>query len=1080
MGANVDVIFLYLVMSLSCYLHSSVTNGQESELHDPRVRRHLPISWSAFQYTYYMDILIEGYGSSLTEIYLTNTSLLPYTLLMNASAYVSVVLIEITTECNVTGNGTEKMCTCNPGYSWNITMCYTYPPCSNSSNFCSCLFIQDDNIPVCEAPKNISDQRVSLKGYLTTNETFTPDLLDPSSTNYKAKESNLTLALLNAYTKNCNPLSVAVLGFSPGSVIASYRMLLAGPVSSTQLSSSNALVSQSLSSVTSSQLSTLGMVTIEPAQLEVNFGDPIQLVCQINETMPSVNWTLTVNNVTNTLFPGGENVNVSTQQMSSSTISVLTIAHASQYWEGKYSCQISIDGLELKAKAVVNITLLPLEITINPLQKSLTSKDTSQLQLECCVPYDEENYNVTWTYDNLIVAALPAGRTDLNCYTLVPPRPTNDTNYTCTFMNKAGQQKSNVIPVTVIQATDIYCSVNVSNGITWNVTKAGMSASALCPLGKSGYMTRDCSAVGVWLSVQDNCISQQLQTALSSVQALEQGLGIAQVNVPDIIQQMSNSSGTIVNNVAEVSTAVNILGSISSMAATQNCTFDPSVVTKFLTLASNLIDPDFSPLWRSSTSPPASKMLQSVECFCQLLQTGNQSFEIDLENIQIKGNSYEQGSVGEDYQKNFATVSLSIDKQTISSLLKQNNLKITSVVFSTIGNLLPNTFEKRNDSQLNSIVQSTSIKLSDSSYASTNIEMSFVVNTSNKMYSQHCVFWDFSLPGFGGSWSDAGCTSMLGTNTTFCSCSHLTSFAVLMSINVGSLALIEEITYAGLGVSILSLCICVFIEGFVWKTVTRTNISYFRHISLINITVSLLCADVFFLSSAFPSIIAKQLICLSITFLNHFFYLALFFWTFAQSVMLLHQLLFVFHHLRKRIFVSLSFTAGYFFPAIIAAGTLLYYYPKGKYRHEKVCWLNPESGAIYAFAVPAGSIIVFNFLTLLVVIAKLSRPSVSEANQADKETAKSILKAVVVLTPVFGLTWSFGFALLTNLDDLTRQVFTYGFAGMNAFQGFFILLTCITEKKVREALFNKGSPAKTSTATTMSTSEASSDHIKKK
>lgn len=78
-----------------------------------------------------------------------------------------------------------------------------------------------------------------------------------------------------------------------------------------------------------------GMVTIEPAQLEVNFGDPIQLVCQINETMPSVNWTLTVNNVTNTLFPGGENVNVSTQQMSSSTISVLTIAYASQYWEGQ-------------------------------------------------------------------------------------------------------------------------------------------------------------------------------------------------------------------------------------------------------------------------------------------------------------------------------------------------------------------------------------------------------------------------------------------------------------------------------------------------------------------------------------------------------------------------------------------------------------------------------------------------------------------------------------------------------------------------------------------------------------------------
>lgn len=77
------------------------------------------------------------------------------------------------------------------------------------------------------------------------------------------------------------------------------------------------------------------------------------------------------------------------------------------FFPGKYYCQISIDGMELKAKAVVNITLLPLEITINPLQKSLTSKDTSQLQLECCVPYDEENYNVTWAYGNVIVAALP-------------------------------------------------------------------------------------------------------------------------------------------------------------------------------------------------------------------------------------------------------------------------------------------------------------------------------------------------------------------------------------------------------------------------------------------------------------------------------------------------------------------------------------------------------------------------------------------------------------------------------------------------------------------------------------------------
>nr|DBA25700.1 TPA: hypothetical protein GDO54_010060 [Pyxicephalus adspersus] len=829
-------------------------------------------------------------------------------------------------------------------------------------------------------------------------------------------------------------------------------MSLSGPVSSTQLSSSNALVSQSLPGVISSQMSTEGVVTIAPKELEVKFGDRIQLICQINETMTSVNWTVTANNVTNMVFSAAGYVDVSTQQLSGSTVSVLTIFKAERWWKGTYLCQFHNDSLVHEAQTVVNVTLLPSEITINPLQKTLTAQDTSQLKLECCVPYDDEDYNVTWTFNNILFTARPVLRMDLKCYTLSPPRPINDTNYTCTFMNKAGQQKSNFIPVVVIQAADIFCSIDVNGGITWNVTRAGMSSTAICPVGKSGYLTRDCSADGVWLSVQDSCISQQLQTALNSVQALEQGLGNAQVKVPEIIQQMSNTSGTLVGNAAEVSAAVNILGSISSIATTQNSTFDTAVVTKFLTLASDLTDPGCSSLWKSSKSPPASKVLQSVELFSQLLNTDNESFEIDLGNIHLKGSSYDQGSVGENYEKTFSThlgVSMSIDKQTISSLLQQQGIKITSVVFSSLGNLLPSSFGKSIDSQLNSVVQSTTIKLSDLSFFSSNIQMSFVVNRSDKGYSQHCVFWDFSLPGSGGSWSDIGCTSRVDTNTTFCSCNHLTSFAVLMSINVEPLMLIEEITYVGLGVSILALCICIFVEGFVWKTVTRTNISYFRHISLINIAVSLLCADAFFLSSAFPSVIDEHLICLSITFLNQFFYLALFFWTFAQSLMLLHQLLFVFHHLRKKIFVSLSFTAGYFFPAIITIGTFLYFYPKGKYRHEKVCWLNPESGAIYAFAVPAGSIIVFNFLTLLVVIAKLSRPSVSDANQPDdRETAKSILKAIVVLTPVFGLTWSFGFALLTDLDNLTRQVFTYGFAGMNAFQGFFILLTCITEKKV--------------------------------
>lgn len=85
----------------------------------------------------------------------------------------------------------------------------------------------------------------------------------------------------------------------------------------------------------------------------------------------------------------------------------------------------------------------------------------------------------------------------------------------------------------------------------------------------------------------------------------------------------------------------------------------------------------------------------------------------------------------------------------------------------------------------------------------------------------------------------------------------------------------------------------------------------------------------------------------------------------------------------------------------------------------------------------------------------LLKSSVPDASKADdKETAKSILKVVVFLTPVFGITWGIGFALLMlNRDNPFFTIANYSFTILNSFQGFFILLTgCFTEQKVREEL----------------------------
>ncbi|XP_018119554.1 adhesion G-protein coupled receptor F3 isoform X2 [Xenopus laevis] len=1048
---------------------------EENDFEDKRVRRQAS-SQPMYEYVLYTHLLIQGFSIAEAESHLLNSTMMPYKISLNDTKSVNIENLQITTECNITNIG--RSCVCKAGFQWNITTCYMYPTCAGYP-FCSCLIVANRSVPFCELPCEPRNSTVALYGIFTLNQKYTSYLQDSSTSAYQTLENNITTALVFAYSGICSPLNVSISGFSnAGGITAYYQMLLGGPVTTSNLTASGTTAVQLLQNAINSTVTVAGVSSIEPQQLRVNVWSPILLTCTINETMDAVNWTLITNSSRDMIFSAGGNVLISTSYSPGMTTSTLSIARADQWSIGTYLCQFSREGLLYNATAQVNVSLLPSEIILNPVQLSFRSSAGNSVQLQCCAKIDGEVYGVTWTYNGTTVNASPGTQTDLQCYTLNAGVPSTDTNYNCTFSNSDGQTKSAIIPVTIIKDAEQFCpQTNTSDGIIWGITRAGLQATVYCAPGKSGTQTRNCSANGEWMEVQDNCISLILWEALNDAQALENGLGNLQEKVPAILTTISDPSAVSVNNPAGVTGLVSILGIISNVSANMDMAFGASVVTDFLAVASNLSDPSLSSLWKTSRSPAASNMMKSVEQFSTLLKADSHTFDIPLQNIQLKGSSYGNMSIIDDYAKTFDGVhgvSTFINKETIAAMLATDNFTVTSLVFNTIGDLLPNsTTGEFKGTQLNSVIQSTSIKSAGSTNLSGEIHMNFTTNFSGSNYGQHCAFWDFSQPSAGGGWSDQGCTTNVKDNMTICTCNHLTSFAVLMSINAEPLFLIDELTYAGLTASILSLCVCIITECLVWKSVVRNNISYFRHISLFNIAVSLLFADIFFFSATFPSVKNYKFICLAITFLNHFFYLALFFWTFCQSVMLLHQLLFVFHHLRKKIFVSLSLFVGYFIPALIATGTFLYFYPKQTYLHQSVCWLNPESGPIYTFAIPAGSIIMFNFMTLMVVISKLSRPSVSEAQRPEeKETAKSIMKAVLVLTPVFGLTWSFGFALLKDLDSITRQIFTYGFAGLNAFQGFFIFITCLTEKKVREALTNKVSSRPTSsTMSSMSKSE---------
>lgn len=303
--------------------------------------------------------------------------------------------------------------------------------------------------------------------------------------------------------------------------------------------------------------------------------------------------------------------------------------------------------------------------------------------------------------------------------------------------------------------------------------------------------------------------------------------------------------------------------------------------------------------------------------------------------------------------------------------------------------------------------------------------------------SPTCIFWNTTE----NEWSDHGCTVVQSTeNISYCDCNHLTSFSMLLSKTPVNLPYLDQLTYIGLGISICSLIVFLAIEYLVWNAVVKSNLSHFRHTSLVNIALCLLIADCAFVASSFPNIL-NNTICLILTLAKHFFFLGMFFWMLCLSMMLLHQLIFVFNPLRKSVYMPLAIIVGYFFPMAVVVVTYLYYNNKQDvtYYNRSTCWLTYVSsmkGSLYAFLLPIGFIIFANLCSMVVVISTLLKPAATEnTKKDDKEAAKSVIKVIVFLTPVFGGTWILGlFVFLMNDNSTIKILINYAFTIVNSLQ----------------------------------------------
>ncbi|NXE91646.1 AGRF4 protein, partial [Menura novaehollandiae] len=499
--------------------------------------------------------------------------------------------------------------------------------------------------------------------------------------------------------------------------------------------------------------------------------------------------------------------------------------------------------------------------------------------------------------------------------------------------------------------------------------------------------------------------------------------------IPDIL-----SSPAIPGNIADI---VDLLKKISLLLS-ENVT--RGKMQSYSRIANHILNSSIISNWAFVKDRNAgSVLLDSVNLFAGKLLLRNGSESIQEPFIATKGYSIHKNTSGKsfDFSMEFnstgnITGHMVIPEEELLRLPRAS--KAISVAFPTLGAILETN--QLDPAFVNGMVLSVSLP-----EELQNVLLSFEKVNKLEQVGAQCVGWHSAER----RWDPRACELRAHNVTTVvCACAHqhrtYRSFSILMSPATLRSPVLDYITRVGLGLSILSLALCLVVEAVVWHHVTKTEITYMRHFCLVNIAASLLVADVLFILAAIVHNTALNYqLCVAATFFLHFFYLALFFWMFALGLLILYGLLLIFFKITRSVFLAAACCIGYGCPLVISILTVAITEPKNGYLRSGACWLNwYETKALLAFVVPALSIIVVNLVVVVVVVVKSGRSSVGEGCKSqDLSSMIRVSKNVALLTPLLGLTWGFGLATIIDSRSLAFHV---TFALLNAFQGFFVLL----------------------------------------
>ncbi|XP_018429700.1 PREDICTED: putative adhesion G protein-coupled receptor E4P, partial [Nanorana parkeri] len=308
------------------------------------------------------------------------------------------------------------------------------------------------------------------------------------------------------------------------------------------------------------------------------------------------------------------------------------------------------------------------------------------------------------------------------------------------------------------------------------------------------------------------------------------------------------------------------------------------------------------------------------------------------------------------------------------------------------------------------------------------------------LYELICVFWDPVRNG----WSDKGCDTGQSDGTyTNCSCTHLSSFALLMALEapdkIQEDSILTLLSYIGLSLSLL--CLCLSLLTFILCRSPRSS-----HTSIL----IALCGCLF-LGQLLILVGIRQtrikLLCAFIAGCLQFSFLCAFCWMSIESFLLfmtVRNLRAVNYMASRKSNFPLMCLLGFGIPAVIV-GITAAVHPLD-YGTDSHCWINLD--IIWSFLGPICGFIITNTV-LLVLTFHLLRKRLASVNtnvSTLKNTRLLTFKAVAQLF-ILGCTWGIGYFQFGP----QTLIFSYLFTICNSLQGVYIFLVhCLLNQQVRE------------------------------